>query len=87
MKRVFLLLAWSHLLGGGSEALPYRPNFGKEGPPQMRPAKPGFIRSPYGEHKILDVRGMPPGTRIMCPFTGKIFLVPKLGEAVGIPVP
>ena len=40
------------------------------------PDKPGFVNSPYDERFLIDVRGMPPGTLVKDPHTGKSFLVP-----------
>lgn len=41
------------------------------------PEKPGYVKSPYdGEHRLIDVRGLPPGTEAECPYTRKTFLVP-----------
>ena len=53
-------------------------------PPQPGPApygvkvdgKPGFISSPYASGKLIDVRGLPPGTEIECPYTNRPILVP-----------
>ena len=40
-------------------------------------AKPGFVYSPYDKTAgIVDVQGMAPGTKVRCPYTGKIFIVP-----------
>jgi hypothetical protein len=39
------------------------------------PGKPGWIRSPY-DNKILDATGIPPGTEVKDPISGKIMLVP-----------
>jgi len=39
------------------------------------PGKPGWIRSPY-DNKILDATGIPPGTEVKDPTSGKIMLVP-----------
>lgn len=41
------------------------------------PGKPGFVTSPYEPTKgFIDVRGFPPGTKVKCPYSGKILLVP-----------
>lgn len=40
------------------------------------PGKPGFIYSPHDEKFIIDVRGIPPGTEITDPNTGKLLRVP-----------
>ena len=39
--------------------------------------KPGYVQSPYeSQHRLIDVRGLPPGTEAECPYTRKTFLVP-----------
>lgn len=38
--------------------------------------KPGFIASPFASGKLIDVRGLPPGTEIECPYTNRPILVP-----------
>jgi hypothetical protein len=38
--------------------------------------KPGFVYSPYGEKKLVDAVDIPRGTKVKCPYTGKIFRVP-----------
>ncbi|MEO6753936.1 MAG: hypothetical protein ABIP85_19315 [Chthoniobacteraceae bacterium] len=39
--------------------------------------KPGYVSSPYDpQHRLIDVRGLPPGTEAECPYTRRTFLVP-----------
>ncbi len=40
------------------------------------PGKPGFVYSPYDKKFVIDVRGVPPGTEVNDPNTGKAFRVP-----------
>jgi hypothetical protein len=41
------------------------------------PNKEGFITSPYSPNQgLVDVRGIPSGTEVKDPFTGKVFLTP-----------
>ena len=41
------------------------------------PNKPGFVTSPHAPYAgYVDVRGIPTGTPVKDPYTGKIFLVP-----------
>lgn len=47
------------------------PEYGKKSD-----GKPGFIESPYSAGKLIDVRGLPPGTEIECPYTRRPLLVP-----------
>src|SRR5438067_9703486 len=41
-----------------------------------RTATPGFVRSPYPPHRIVDVRGIPPGELVRDPSSGGIFRNP-----------
>ncbi len=38
--------------------------------------KPGFVYSPFGEKKLVDVSGFPRGKKVKCPYTKEVFLVP-----------
>lgn len=41
------------------------------------PGKTGFVYSPFDKTAgIVDVQGMAPGTKVKCPYTGKVFIVP-----------
>lgn len=41
------------------------------------PGKPGFVFSPYDiKAPYVDVSGIPAGAKALCPYTGKMFLVP-----------
>ncbi len=41
------------------------------------PGRPGFVRSPFGkDYQYVDVTGIPAGTEVKCPYTGKLFRVP-----------
>lgn len=47
--------------------------------PTARPATglPGYVRSPYTKPaRLVDVRGMRSGSKVVCPYTQKPFLVP-----------
>jgi len=42
------------------------------------PGKKGFCKSPYAEYaEPVDIRGYAPDTPVRCPYTNKIFMVPK----------
>lgn len=50
-----------------------------ERPPSAEkvPGKPGYVFSPFSAgHRIIDVTHLPPGTKVKCPYTMKIFRVP-----------
>jgi hypothetical protein len=39
--------------------------------------KPGYVKSPYdAQGRLIDVRGLPPGTEAECPYSRRTFLVP-----------
>lgn len=38
--------------------------------------KPGFVMSPYQANGMVDVTGIPPGTKVLCPFSRKQFRLP-----------
>jgi hypothetical protein len=39
--------------------------------------KPGLVQTPFGEPgQLVDVSDRSAGDRVVCPFTGKPFLVP-----------
>lgn len=38
--------------------------------------KPGFVESPFAQGKLIDVRGLPPGTEIECPYTKRPIAIP-----------
>ena len=40
--------------------------------------RPGFVRSPYAlDNGMVDVDGIPKGTKVKCPWTGQVFRVPE----------
>ena len=45
-------------------------------PVAQRTETPGYVYSPYGNHAIIDVRGVPRGARVKDPSTGGVFLRP-----------
>lgn len=41
------------------------------------PGRPGFVHSPYTSDKsLVDVVGIPSGTKVKCPYSNKVFRVP-----------
>jgi hypothetical protein len=41
------------------------------------PGRPGLVQSPFGKPgELVDVTGRPTGTRVICPYTSRPFLVP-----------
>lgn len=39
--------------------------------------RPGFVRSPFApKDGFIDVRGLPPGTTVLCPYSKKKFILP-----------
>ncbi len=44
---------------------------------QAVPGLPGYVRSPFtNPPRLVDVRGMGPGSKVVCPYTRKPFIVP-----------
>lgn len=44
--------------------------------------RPGMVHSPFAsKYQLVDVTGLPPGTEVKCPYTGKLFRVPPGVEA------
>lgn len=42
------------------------------------PNRPGLVQSPFGKPgELVDVTGKPPGTKVVCPYSNKPFLVPS----------
>ncbi len=58
--------------------IPARPAGLREDLPygQPVPGKTGFVSSPYSTKGFVDVSGIPVGTKVKCPYSGKIFRVP-----------
>jgi hypothetical protein len=45
---------------------------------QAVPGLPGYVRSPFtNPPRLVDVRGMMPGSKVVCPYTRKPFIVPN----------
>lgn len=45
-------------------------------PMGRRSTQRGFVYSPFGEHRLIDVRGIPHGAKVQDPSTGRIFINP-----------
>lgn len=44
---------------------------------QVVPDLPGYVRTPFtNPPRLVDVRGMAPGSKVVCPYTQRPFLVP-----------
>ena len=43
---------------------------------ELVPGKTGFVYSPYSTKELVDVSGIPTGTKVKCPYSGKTFRVP-----------
>ncbi|MES2469856.1 MAG: hypothetical protein V4675_21325 [Verrucomicrobiota bacterium] len=43
---------------------------------ELVPGKTGFVISPWSKKELVDVSGIPTGTKVKCPYTGKTFRVP-----------
>jgi hypothetical protein len=57
----------------------YQRSIPNEEPPAVGipvPGKPGLIYSPYHQAGYVDVKGMPSGSKVRCPYTKRVFLVP-----------
>ncbi len=45
---------------------------------------PGYVRTPYtSPGRLVDVRGMSPGSKVVCPYTQKPFVVPGIPNRPG----
>ena len=57
--------------------IPQPPKPEKDEYAKKMPGKPGFVTDPNDpQGRPLDVRNMPPGTKIQSPFSGSVLLVP-----------
>jgi hypothetical protein len=45
-------------------------------PTARRTDTPGYVYSPYGNHNLIDVRGVPQGALVKDPSTGGVFVNP-----------
>ena len=43
---------------------------------ELVPGKSGFVYSPWSKKGLVDVSGIPTGTKVKCPYTSKTFRVP-----------
>jgi len=45
------------------------------------PRLPGYVRSPFTQPpRLLDVRGMAPGSKAWCPYSHRLFIVPDTSQ-------
>lgn len=68
--------AWTEPQTSGeqTQAKPKSTNYPKGIPVSGRK---GYVKSPYAEYAgDVDVRGIPSGTQVRCPYSQKIFIVP-----------
>jgi hypothetical protein len=57
-------------------APPGKANSEEDAPMAKKTGKPGFVTSPYPPHRLIDVRGMAPGTLAKDPSTEEVFRIP-----------
>ena len=95
MKTSLASLAFATLLLGGCASDPYPtrrprppvdtrtvyadPEPETENKPEDKD-EPFIVRSPFGNHRKMDLTGMAPGTKVQDPITGGIFRVPASKE-------
>ena len=50
--------------------------------------RPGFVIAPFGPaDTYIDVRDMKPGSKAKCPYTGRVFIVPGVGNTAAQSLP
>lgn len=77
MKQVFLILLCPILLLASCAAPHSKVIDGVSYPyGEMVSGHPGIVRSPHNLNEFVDVQGFAKNTKVKCPHTGKIFLVP-----------
>ena len=48
------------------------------------PGKPNYVYSPFAaSNQVVDVEGHAPGSKVKCPYSGKIFEVPEAAPVAG----